>query len=252
MKRSIIYLNAILVALAFLLGAFITYSTSPAYAAMTTPKPIVRSGLSFVPHEVGCLTRPEFHYCYDVNSFGFRGKEPVSDSRCRVAVVGSSFAFGYGIYNEDTFAALLESKAIQPFNFAFGGATLYDMYDVAHAALDQLPYDVLIVSIVPGYDDSSVFSWGGHVDGRNPEGIEVELRRFQALKLPTLLAILPDSRWPDNSQIGAIGTKLGWSTLRVRLDPADYYPVDQHYNVIGHQHIAAQIAPVVAKLCQIP
>ncbi len=67
---------------------------------------------------------------YELNNFGFRGKDFVVErsDRIRIAVLGDSFAFGMGVRNEDLFTELVErelntdsSRGVEVYNFALPG-----------------------------------------------------------------------------------------------------------------------------------
>ena len=80
-------------------------------------------------------------YSFQTNANGFRGKDwDVSPGRKNVVVLGDSFAFGWGVEENQTFAALLEKRlrqidpAVQVLNMAQSGYSLdqilnvYDLY----------------------------------------------------------------------------------------------------------------------------
>lgn len=106
-------------------------------------------------------TTPEFNYTADINSLGFRDREfkPKTDpDEIRIAVLGDSFTFGWGVAEEESWPRILETKLrklgypIVVMNLAQPG---YFPYMYAQYALQYLPTlkpDIVIVGILQGDD----------------------------------------------------------------------------------------------------
>jgi hypothetical protein len=68
-------------------------------------------GYALTPDFEGMLQRHEFSTRVSVNDLGLRGSPvgPRKDGVSRILVLGDSFAFGYGVEEDETFAAYLEA-----------------------------------------------------------------------------------------------------------------------------------------------
>lgn len=216
-------------------------------SAMVMPS----TGLLFAPHSASCARTKDFHYCVDINDWGFRGANPVKDTRCRVAIVGSSYVYGAGVYDEQTWPALLENERIQSFNLGQPSATFYDLYETAHKAKTMLDYDVLIVGILPAFDDN-IMGWSGRIDGHNLKMVKEMISRFKSLDVPFSFVILPDSHYLDEQYQPIVSevTKDGASASIINMDDQWYFPHDRHYTVEGNRHVAEQVKPVIDRLCK--
>ena len=99
----------------------------------------------------------EFDCVADINRYGFRGAE----TRLlpgQVVVIGDSFAFGWGLANDETWPKKLQedfSKSATPYevyNLGRPGADPDDYLDIARAYVPILKPKLLLVSLLQGED----------------------------------------------------------------------------------------------------
>lgn len=99
----------------------------------------------------------EFDCVADINRYGFRGAE----TRLlpgQVVVIGNSFAFGWGLANDETWPKKLQedfSKSATPYevyNLGRPGADPDDYLDIARAYVPILKPKLLLVSLLQGED----------------------------------------------------------------------------------------------------
>lgn len=208
------------------------------------------AGIVFTPGEIKCTRNVDYHYCAEVNSRGFRGKEPVQDNRCRVAFAGSSFVYGLGVYDEQTWVALLESDTVQPFNLGALGATLYDALDFARLGYNALHYDVLVLGVTPGEtaDDMKL----PRMDVRDTDAVTARFKDAQQIGVPVGVIALPylSRNTAQHPTVEAAAKRAGLPYLSFALPATDYYPVYDHYTVQGNIDVAKQVTPFIEQLCK--
>ena len=102
------------------------------------------------------------HYIYKskLNSYGFRDAEydlePTKDT-IRIAIVGDSFTFGYGLENqEDTYVKQLEKilnansrQKYEVLNFGTSGANILDVYWLLKYKILEFNPDIVIYGFFP-------------------------------------------------------------------------------------------------------
>ncbi|MFT6969794.1 MAG: hypothetical protein ACJAXX_000355 [Roseivirga sp.] len=93
--------------------------------------------------------------CFDVkyltNSIGARDKERnISASGSRVAVIGDSFAEGWGVEDQDRFSNLLEGRTgVEFMNFAVGGAGMTQEYLIYKNKVMPYEHDAVLWALFP-------------------------------------------------------------------------------------------------------
>lgn len=123
------------------------------------------------------------------NSEGFRDKNHslVKDSNTiRIAVIGDSYVFGWGVEENETFVMLLEKKInkeyantgkrFEVFNFGFGGAGLKDKVLYYTEFAKKYDQDIIII----------VYLWDDFVDWTGLQNIKEELARNFTNKHPEI------------------------------------------------------------------
>jgi hypothetical protein len=89
---------------------------------------------------------------FTTNSQGFRGTSEfdVRDSEARIAFLGDSFTFGFGVADAETFAARLERAlpGVRAFNFGVTGFGLDQMWLALRARALPAKPDLVVVSFV--------------------------------------------------------------------------------------------------------
>lgn len=93
--------------------------------------------------------------CFDVkyftNSIGARDTERnISANGSRVAVIGDSFAEGWGVQDQDRFSNLLEVKTgVEFMNFAVGGAGMTQEYLIYKKKVMSFEHDAVLWALFP-------------------------------------------------------------------------------------------------------
>jgi len=103
---------------------------------------------------------PEFAHTVRVNTYGFRGAGADLSERhdCRIALVGDSFTYGWGVDYPQTWGARLEADLrasgtdAQVFNLGVPGTGTADYAAIAARALPLLEPDVVLVGVLQGDD----------------------------------------------------------------------------------------------------
>jgi lysophospholipase L1-like esterase len=128
--------------------------------------------LIFPPHSDRAVETPEFSYTAHINALGFRGNDvkPGRTDAYRVAVIGDSFTYGWGVELEDTWLKrlefLLREKGLdaEVLNLGKPGAGPPYYADLAERAMPLLQPDLVIVAMLQGDDLAS----------SGPEGLEAQ------------------------------------------------------------------------------
>ena len=119
------------------------------------------SGLIWAPDSTVEHATTEFHYFTHVNNLGFRGpdfsRRPKSGTE-RIAIIGDSFTYGWGLEQDQTWPAILEqclrsaARRVEIANLGVPGAGPLSYADLAPRALAALHPDVLLVAVVQADD----------------------------------------------------------------------------------------------------
>lgn len=119
------------------------------------------SGLIWAPDSTVEHATTEFHYFTHVNNLGFRGpdfsRRPKSGTE-RIAIIGDSFTYGWGLDQDQTWPAILEQclrssgRPVEIANLGVPGAGPLSYADLAPRALAALHPDVLLVAVVQADD----------------------------------------------------------------------------------------------------
>ncbi len=119
---------------------------------------------------------PEFKYIADINSLGFRDREWSSekdDDQIRIAVLGDSFTFGWGVAEEESWPRILENKLRERgyravvMNLAQPGYFPYMYAQYASIYLPALKPDIVLVGVLQG-DDLVQMAYGDCSELKNP------------------------------------------------------------------------------------
>lgn len=145
-----------------------------------------------------------------INGAGFRGAEPSPASgRRRIVLVGDSFAFGYGVADDETLAHFIEGELrsahgaeVEVLNLGVPGYGVHQMDALVRKTLDRYRPDVVILQMVkadvlrqPPASQTS----GAWLD----EGVRAVLRRsaLAAIVMPPLKRALMVLRGTDAASI---------------------------------------------------
>jgi len=114
-------------------------------------------GWKLTPGWKGVHKHLDFQVSYTVNPYGFRGdfsREPGGGGR-RIAVVGDSFTFGFGVEDDETFVHLLNERSPTGhlfLNFGIPGYSTDQEYLLIRERLPRFSPDVILLVVYPGND----------------------------------------------------------------------------------------------------
>jgi hypothetical protein len=118
-------------------------------------------GYALTPGFEGRLEREEFSVGVSVNEHGLRGGPvgPRQDGVSRVLVLGDSFAFGYGVGDDETFAAYLEAclnrtgpGAFEVMNAGVPGYGTVDQLNFLRSRAEALAPDFVVLQFLSAND----------------------------------------------------------------------------------------------------
>jgi lysophospholipase L1-like esterase len=118
------------------------------------------AGLIWAPDSTVEHTTPEFHYVVHINNLGFRDRDFTRrrSARRRIAVLGDSFTYGWGLSAEQTWPKVLEARLrnagseVEVANLGSPGAGPAEYAELAPRVLSWLHPDVLIVAVLQADD----------------------------------------------------------------------------------------------------
>ncbi len=120
-------------------------------------------GWSHVPGVRGVHYQKEFSHPVSINSFGLRGpeislKKPAGTKR--IAVLGDSFTWGFGVTHEDEFTTLLQDKipGSEVLNFGVHGYGPVQYYLLRKKVLEFEP-DAVVIGFCLGNDFADSVYW---------------------------------------------------------------------------------------------
>ena len=118
------------------------------------------AGLIWPPDSTVEHTTPEFHYAAHINNLGFRDRDVARRKPAgrRIAVLGDSFTYGWGLSAEQSWPKVLEGRLrsggleVEVANLGLPGAGPAEYAELAPRALALLHPDMLIVAILQADD----------------------------------------------------------------------------------------------------
>ena len=151
---------AILVAAASISAVLLIFflETVTGFALYATRK---NAGLLWAPDSIVEHETEEFHYVTRVNNLGFRGDDfsrSKPAGRRRIAVIGDSFTYGWGLSFEETWPKILETtlrqggRQVEVANLGYPGAGPSDYAALAPRALAVLHPDLLVIGVLQADD----------------------------------------------------------------------------------------------------
>jgi lysophospholipase L1-like esterase len=153
----------VLVALVF----FVALVATADYMAGLLVAPPDSAALVFPPNSAEAFSSSEFHYTVRTNALGMRDHPvgPRTPGQCRIAVLGDSFTFGFGLELEATWIKQLEARLrescrqVEVLNLGKAGCGVPHYVEIAQRALPVLQPDILIVALLQGDDLASAWQY---------------------------------------------------------------------------------------------
>lgn len=115
--------------------------------------------LIFPPRSEQTFETTEFHYTAHINSLGLRDRElPAHPGAYRIAVIGDSYTYGWGVESEQTWVRLVEDKLraegydVELINLGKPGSGPPFYAELAEKAIPVLHPDLVIVAMLQGND----------------------------------------------------------------------------------------------------
>ena len=120
----------------------------------------VEDDLVFDRYSIVSYSTPEFQVKARINNLGYRGEnlDPRKRKQYRIATLGDSFTFGWGVDDEDTWSRVLEKNLrnrgldVEVMNLGQPGTWPTQYAEIAERALPVLRPDLVVVAVNPGDD----------------------------------------------------------------------------------------------------
>lgn len=112
-------------------------------------------GWAMIPNATGAFFSREFSTTIKINSQGFRDEEfslKKSENRTRIAVIGDSMVYGFGVENNETFSTILGKKLGEKYevlNFGVSGYGTDQYYLLLNTTVLQYTPDVVVIEFYP-------------------------------------------------------------------------------------------------------
>lgn len=167
-----------------------------AAASLLTGRGPPSRSLALPPNQVVAYKTPDFKFRASTNRLGFRGPEfPVArrEGVYRIAVLGNSFAYGWGLDFEDTWPrrleAMLNERGLRAeiANLATPGTNPRIISEIANKAIPLLKPDLVILAVLDG---SAVVTYQPAARAERPPGMRQRLVEGLTVLLPGTVAAL--------------------------------------------------------------
>lgn len=173
------------------------------------------SSLLFPSYSKAKHNTAEFELDVQINNLGFRGPNTtIKKQKKRVAVIGDSFTFGWGVEWQQTWVHLL-SKAfpeLEFLNLGQGGNHPGDYTRISKKAVPMLKPDLVLVCVLQGNDIYQLMRMIEHEERSNSKttealGVESNAERYQrylSILYPNLTLRFPrsvsiQSQWKEDA-----------------------------------------------------
>lgn len=181
------------------LGLFIT---DPGHASSS-------AGLIFPPGTTIHYVSDEFAHTVNINSLGIRGPElsPGADSIYRIAVLGDSYVYGWGVNDHDALPQLLERQLhdaglqVEVVNLGAPGMSPKGYADIAERALPVIKPDLVIVVVLQGQDYAQLWWETQTLAERSTTVSPRELPQLVAGKVRPRLINLAQRLFPNTTNL---------------------------------------------------
>ncbi|MEZ5819234.1 MAG: SGNH/GDSL hydrolase family protein [Bradyrhizobium sp.] len=163
------------------------------FSLLTGREPASRS-LALPPNQIVEYKTPDFQFQAATNRLGFRGPEfPVGkrEGVYRIAVLGNSFAYGWGLEYEDTWPRQLERRLneeglkIEVANLATPGTSPRIISEIAGKSLPLLKPDMVLLAVLDG---AAVVTYQPAARDERPPSWRQKLTNALAYALPGTVA----------------------------------------------------------------
>jgi lysophospholipase L1-like esterase len=173
------------------------------------------AGFIFPPNTRMHHATAEFDYTAQINRFGFRDRDlavPKDPRTFRVAVIGDSFVYGWGVDDPETWPKVLERNLraaglpVEVANLGAPGSDPMGYAQIAERAVPVLQPDLVIVGVLSGQDYGQLW-WStqttrerlGHLSARElPTLVKAKVKR---IVVPILSRLYPNSTGLIQSQV---------------------------------------------------
>lgn len=208
--------------------------------------------LVFEPYSIVSYSTPEFQAKARINNLGYRGEnlDPAKRRRFRIATLGDSFTFGWGVGDEDTWPRLLEKNLrnrgldVEVMNLGQPGAWTAQYAEIAERALPLLRPDLTVVAVNQADDLGQVMR--AETAPRKVESSRVTWTAVKAVvksMYPNLLELIKRASYLRSDMSATAVWKEQVAGVLARLSPEERSKLDHIDRKIKDMFVRGELNP---------
>ncbi|MGC2518227.1 MAG: hypothetical protein WA373_03865 [Burkholderiales bacterium] len=212
----------------------------------------VENDLVFDRYSIVSYSTPEFQIKARINNLGYRGEnlDPRKRKQYRIATLGDSFTFGWGVDDEDTWPRVLEKNLrnrgldVEVMNLGQPGTWPAQYAEIAERALPVLRPDLVVVAVNPG-DDLGQIMRAATTSHKGESGRTAWSAIKAVLKslYPNLLELKRRVSSPKSEMSATAGWKEQVADLLPHLSPEENRKLDRIDGEIKGMFVRGELNP---------
>jgi hypothetical protein len=214
----------------------------------------VENDLVFDRYSIVSYSTPEFQSKARINNFGYRGEnlDPRKRKQYRIATLGDSFTFGWGVDDEDTWPRVLEKNLrnrgldVEVMNLGQPGTWPAQYAEIAERALPMLRPDLVVVAVNHG-DDLGQIMRAAMASHKRESGRTAWTAIKAVLKslYPNLLELKGTVSSAKSEMSATSGWKEAVADLLLHLSPEESAKLDRMDGEIKGMFVRGELNPDV-------
>jgi hypothetical protein len=216
------------------------------------------AGLIFRPNSHASYDTVDFTFTASINSLGFRDREftLAKSAEHRVAAIGDSFTYGWGVSIDESWPKVLEANLrsrgidVEVANLGSPGASPVKYADTAEKAIPLLKPDLILVAILQGDDLEQLSQETPPPDNlaAGPRNIGSFAAKLARWLYPNFWRLTRETGRKDDQVVVTEGWRRQAQLILSRLSPEERKRYDDLDDEIRNAFVSGRLNPALVQL----